>query len=214
MGLQKVPRPPDDALRTKRARVAPDETARLKQKIEATEGAKPDDARPDQELEILKAKLHGESTRPAPQRAVPHPLKLKEAGAPAVAPPARREATVTTPPPAGEDAPVARPIPLPVPHARLREECTIRWWRGYVKSQFIAATAAGEEIASSPYFRWRGHEPPPEGPPATDALRDLVAQLHDAGWRETDRGKDWFELSFTCAPPSRRQRRSVYDTAS
>jgi hypothetical protein len=97
-----------------------------------------------------------------------------------------------------------RPVPDPdietrteARQARVTQECEVRWWRGFVRSQFLAvATDAGAEdtVALSPYFRWHKSEPPPETPAAAAALRALVGSLEHEGWQVVGRGEDWFAV--------------------
>jgi hypothetical protein len=74
------------------------------------------------------------------------------------------------------------------------EECEIEWFRGYVKSQFLAV-ADGRSVAlvrESPWFAWRGTTPPPREEriaAARDAL--LQALLHD-GWEPSGVGEQWY----------------------
>ena len=96
---------------------------------------------------------------------------------------------------------------IPPPKASLpepgpaQEACVIRWWRGYVKSEFCAEArdAAGRErvVASSPEFWWRKAEPPPRSGPALDAYRTLVASLERDGWEPADSAADrWYETGW------------------
>jgi hypothetical protein len=84
--------------------------------------------------------------------------------------------------------------------AERRHECEIRWWRGYVKSQFtaVATKADGAEatVASSPYFRWHKTVPPQESPSAAAALGALVETLEREGWTVAGRGEEWFAFRF------------------
>ena len=105
-----------------------------------------------------------------------------------------------------------RPVPDPEIAAALTEpddargravrpqECEVRWWRGYVKSQFsaVATEAGGAEavVASSPYFRWHKSSPPQESPAAAAALRALVETLEREGWTIAGRGEEWFAVRF------------------
>ena len=67
------------------------------------------------------------------------------------------------------------------------ERCEIRWWRGYVKSQFYAhaVTKEGLEVvvARSPMFWWRHAEQPPPTKAAVAARMALVETLVAWGWR-------------------------------
>jgi hypothetical protein len=84
--------------------------------------------------------------------------------------------------------------------AERRHECEVRWWRGYLKSQFtaVATKADGAEatVASSPYFRWHKSVPPQESPSAAAALRALVETLEREGWTVAGRGEEWFAFRF------------------
>jgi hypothetical protein len=78
------------------------------------------------------------------------------------------------------------------------QECEVRLWRGYVKSQFCAVTTIpgqGEvTVGESPFFRWRRHVLPPDVAPAVEALRGLVDALERDGWTVAGRGDDWFAV--------------------
>jgi hypothetical protein len=84
--------------------------------------------------------------------------------------------------------------------------CEVRWWRGYLSSQFwaVVAQADGTEttVRVSPSFRWRKSEPPPETPEAVGAFRSLVASLEDEGWRSDGQGHDWFSVRMSPPPNS------------
>lgn len=86
------------------------------------------------------------------------------------------------------------------PRAMRPQECEVRWWRGYVKSQFSAVATdedgAEASVASSPYFRWRTGSPPQESPAAAAALRALVESLESEGWTVAGRGEEWFAVRF------------------
>jgi hypothetical protein len=75
-------------------------------------------------------------------------------------------------------------------------ECEIRWWRGYVNSQFVVVERRGEgpELAASPPFRWRKSQPPPRTPAASAALKSLVDSFLREGWVVAGRGEEWFSL--------------------
>jgi hypothetical protein len=78
--------------------------------------------------------------------------------------------------------------------------CEVRWWRGYVKSEFfVVETTFGSvetTIARSPAFRWRKGEAPAETPEAAAALSALVDQLEDEGWTPSGRGENWFNVKL------------------
>ncbi len=126
---------------------------------------------------------------------------------PTPAHPLRREAALR---PVGgtEPPPPPRLSPVDLPPA-----CRIIWWRGYVKSRFIAVAEPDHEgdpvIAASPFFRWRRPEPPPETPEIAQALRTLVEGLERRGWRVSRRGRRWFsmhmQLTFGEEPVQTRQ---------
>jgi hypothetical protein len=85
----------------------------------------------------------------------------------------------------------------PIPAAE--ERCAIGWWRGYVRSQFLAwepSEAGSKVIAESPPFAWRSNKPPPQTDEAVAAHRQLVAALSDLGWEAVESGPEWFEVEF------------------
>lgn len=103
----------------------------------------------------------------------------------------RREAALR--PVGGSEPPPPHLLPVDLPPG-----CRIIWWRGYLKSRFIAVAEPAHEgdpvIAASPFFRWRRAEPPPETPEIAQALRTLVEGLEQRGWRMSRRGRRWFSL--------------------
>lgn len=79
------------------------------------------------------------------------------------------------------------------------EACQISFWRGYVKSQFLAVTERDGKafaVAASPYFRTRGAIPPEDEPRALGALAVLREELSQRGWELTGHGERWFEGTF------------------
>src|SRR6185503_8010593 len=130
---------------------------------------------------------------------------------PPVRPAPRPHADVVPAPP--RPAPEATPIHAVEPVAddaavaerELAPACEIVWWRGYVKSQFVAMATASDgrrvEIATSSAFKWRKDEPPPETPEAVQALNALVASLEADGWSLSDRGAEWFALRLGPSSP-------------
>ena len=99
-----------------------------------------------------------------------------------------------------------RPAELREPEAAARErngnatalECEVRWWRGYVNSQFFAVQRGveGPEVilAASPPFRWRRSEPPPQTPATSSALASLVDSFRREGWVVSGHGSEWFAV--------------------
>jgi hypothetical protein len=84
-----------------------------------------------------------------------------------------------------------------------QSSCEIEWWRGWVRSQFVACSSngSGEKsmIAESPSFSWRGSEPPPETPAAVAAYLELAQKLDSLGWEPDGRGDAWFDARFRLA---------------
>jgi hypothetical protein len=101
-----------------------------------------------------------------------------------------RDYTMPEPAPKAEERVIARGI----------EHCEIRWWRGYLKSQFYAQAVTKEGIevvvARSPMFRWRHAEPPAPTKAAVAARMALVETLVAQGWRVEPTPRD----SVTRAP--------------
>jgi hypothetical protein len=170
--------------------------------------------------EVLKAKRERERALDKERFARSDAVALKEKLASTVEPEhatKRREypARNTRPRRAGPKRPSAlRPVsdpgvvetPTEARQTRLTgnrtQECEVRWWRGYVKSQFFAvATDAGADVtvAVSPSFRWRKGKPPPETPEAAAALRALVGSLEHKGWKVVGRGEEWFAVRLAAA---------------
>ena len=77
-------------------------------------------------------------------------------------------------------------------------ECEVRWWRGYVNSQFFAVqrdpNGAELTLAASPPFRWRKSEPPPQTPATSSALASLVDSFRRDGWVVAGHGSEWFAV--------------------
>jgi hypothetical protein len=168
---------------TPRPAEKPDELAVLREKL----------GRSGSEIDALKAKLGAES-RPQDVDV------LKTKGADEDLDAVHLLLAKLEPP--ARPRPQLRPVPTPPQRSRRPkspDDCRVRWWRGYVKSEFYAATSDDDEertVAASPSFRWHGVEPPPEAEPATTALAALVAQLERDGWQLAGRGDEWFELRF------------------
>lgn len=79
------------------------------------------------------------------------------------------------------------------------ELCRISYWRGWVKSQFVAiADRDGGEVAlsTSPFFRVRGDGPSPDDGRARRALAALHDELAREGWEPNGRGGAWYEGTF------------------
>jgi hypothetical protein len=80
-----------------------------------------------------------------------------------------------------------------------RELCHISYWRGYVKSQFVAvAECDGKPVAvsSSPFFRTHSESPPDDEVEARRAHAVLIDELSRHGWTFEARGGKWYEGTF------------------
>jgi zinc-ribbon domain len=80
------------------------------------------------------------------------------------------------------------------------DECTIVWWRGYVRSGFYAVATggharSGEPLGTSLFRRLGGGAPVPEGR-ALEAHRALVERMQSEGWDRVGRGAHWYETRF------------------
>jgi hypothetical protein len=110
------------------------------------------------------------------------------------------------PEPVRDPEPGGLAVPV-VAHARLAaaeqaddadrwETCQIVWWRGYVRSAFAAAgfeaDGSSEAIATSPAFKWRRAEQPPQDEMTIAAHRQLVDKLHALGWKLVEPGEAWY----------------------
>jgi hypothetical protein len=180
---------------------------------QALKRASPEDAqalKQKGDRDALKDKRNRDETLEKARLATAEVVALKEKLAPTAAgqgakpstkpsrrrrqPRAKRESALRPVP----DPALAAPTEVVETRVEPPQECEIRWWRGYVKSQFVAVAprADGTEasMGSSPYFRWRGNEPPPETPGAAAALRALVSSLEHLGWTVAGRGEEWFAV--------------------
>jgi zinc-ribbon domain len=76
------------------------------------------------------------------------------------------------------------------------ELCEIVWWRGYLKSEFIAVAGA-RELDRSPQFRWRSGDPPPhDDAGARNAHDQLVQRLTALGWEPLGQAIPWYAQRF------------------
>jgi hypothetical protein len=138
-----------------------------------------------------------------PRAEPPSPPAVDEPPWPAATPEAAIQVVPQTgeplsPPPREE---LLQPAAMLPAIAVLPDSCRITWWRGYVRSQFVAVTgnaADGDRamIAESPFFSWRSSEPPPESPGAVAAYLELGQTLDGLGWEPDGRGDTWFETRF------------------
>jgi hypothetical protein len=78
--------------------------------------------------------------------------------------------------------------------ATVREECEIEWFRGYVKSQFLAVADPPSEafVRGSPWFSWRGTTPPPQQDQIAAARDHLLQALLRDGWEPSGVGEQWY----------------------
>jgi hypothetical protein len=77
--------------------------------------------------------------------------------------------------------------------AAVREQCEIEWFRGYVKSQFLAVADPTEALVrESPWFAWRGTTPPPQEERIAAARDHLLQALLRDGWERSGVGKQWY----------------------
>lgn len=94
--------------------------------------------------------------------------------------------------------------PSPAQAAATVARCTIGWWRGYVRSQFVAATRGDNGdvvvVAESPAFAWRSKQPPPQTGAAVSAHKRLVETLAELGWEAVQSGPHWFDVTFEPTP--------------
>ena len=174
-----------------KAMPVPDATAALKASVTPAPPKVAPERAPRAPVDAeLESKLVAPGETPAAAAQQPRPRRE-----PARREPARR--FVAGPAvPASEVAPAAVLAAAP--------ECEVRWWRGYLKSQFyaVATNAVGAEVtlAQSPFFRWRQGTPPPKEPAAAEALDALVASLEQAGWSVVGRRSgDWFAVRLRLA---------------
>ena len=78
--------------------------------------------------------------------------------------------------------------------AAVHEECEIEWFRGYVKSQFLAVADRPSEalVRESPWFAWRGTRPPPQEERIAAARDQLLQALLRDGWERSGVGEQWY----------------------
>lgn len=116
-------------------------------------------------------------------------------------------ATVAAAEPMPARARPASALPLPEPAVATEiAEPAIVWWRGYVRSQFLAVVSDGAGgialFAESPAFRWRGREAPPRAGEAEVAHAELLQKLETLGWSVRPRSGEqhdgaWWEAELT-----------------
>ena len=95
----------------------------------------------------------------------------------------------------------ARVLP-PDDGAERHEECEIRWWRGYVMSEFYAAVQDSDTVVGvSPAFRWKGSSAPEATDRTLQAYEALVTELARQGWEPHGNGADgaWYATRFSRA---------------
>jgi hypothetical protein len=218
-----------EVLKDKASRAVATDAIKAKRRVHPAPGEPPAPATVvETEAEVLKEKVSGAGPTgankakrgiyPAPGKKPPAPAEeavLKEKLA---APAAPKRPASTRARRAARD-PARRPLPAVAEStAPARSDagptnppaCEIRWWRGYVSSQFWAMARnedAEVTIAVSPSFRWRKSDSPPELPAATSALRALVESLEQEGWTVAGHGDQWFSVRMQ-APRSDRDARS------
>jgi hypothetical protein len=80
--------------------------------------------------------------------------------------------------------------------AAVREQCEIEWFRGYVKSQFLAVADRpnGALVRESPWFAWRATTPPPQQERIAAARDHLVQALLRDGWEWSGVGEQWYSV--------------------
>jgi hypothetical protein len=94
-----------------------------------------------------------------------------------------------------------RPWP---PEADRAWTCVIDWKPGYVRSRFRAMVAPPGEARREPFAQSRPRwtfmdEPEPPTPDMVEVVRELVAELVDAGWVPIDRSGAWYAQRFLWA---------------
>jgi hypothetical protein len=119
-------------------------------------------------------------------------LRRSPLAAPAIAGGAALAAVEPVAPPRPDPMPMLLPDPPEEVETQVTE-CVVAWWRGYVKSQFIAYDADGDIVAESPPFAWRSRTPPGRGRDAIAAHDALLAQLDRLGWEIVEEGPEWYE---------------------
>jgi hypothetical protein len=183
----------------------------LKAKLAAhddTATKKPEERSPDEDVDLLKAKLQDQAAQAKPEK-----TSLTSDETLAAKPRTKADAEKYSPRPNRKAASAPSLVVIPSkgsgtkaarraePRRGADDACTIRYWRGYVKSRFYAADDGGYVVAESRHFRSRGEEPA-ESDDAVAAHQELVAQLEDDEWVSAGKGDRWYELRFrrTAAP--------------
>jgi hypothetical protein len=77
------------------------------------------------------------------------------------------------------------------------EQCEIRLWRGYTRSEFTALAGERTVVSRSRPFRWRKDGAPPHEEPYVTTHAELVRSLEEDGWVRSGQGDDWYALSLT-----------------
>lgn len=106
----------------------------------------------------------------------------------------------------------AKPLAEPPSPAKLLvrseicEICEVRWWRGFVKSDFYAEALRPDgtqyEVGRSPMFWWWRADQPERTHATAAALQDLVERLMRAGWEPDGHGATWYQHHFRRPVPA------------
>ena len=138
--------------------------------------------------------------------------QARPSGSPKASPQAPEASTVPVAPRAEQWAAVAlaeaeNSPSTPAESTVSPDSCQIIWWRGYLRSRFVAEAWDETDgiwtlIAESTSFSWRSGEPPPKSPSARAAYSELVQLLDDRGWEPDGSGDAWFEMRFRHAADS------------
>jgi len=134
------------------------------------------------------------------------PAPKEEPHAPAATPyVAAAAATAVAEPPLDPPLPEQNESYAPLAETNAVYSCVVTWWRGYLRSQFVAQSWGDADgiwtlVAESPSFSWRSNEPPTRTPAAVAAHLELTKTLDSLGWHRDGGGEKWYDGSFTWEP--------------